>query len=292
MIDEMPVVGVFGIGMGPCATAAGVRSIGALAEELGYESLWAPEHVVLPSPREAPSPLDPDYPILDPLIALALAAGVTRRVRLGTGVVILPQHNPVRLAKEAASLDAVSGGRFELGVGVGYLEPEMAALGVSPRGRGARADEFLQAIQTLLYDEAPAMDGRHVSFAGIDAHPRPVQERIPVVVGGGSEAAFRRAVRFGSGWYGFALDRARVAECVSSLRTAADVAGRDFGELTITVTPTETLSADVVADYAALGVHRLAAMQPDFRHRVVTAAEFEEFVRANAPGEIGAAAVA
>ena len=135
--------------MGPCATAAGLRRFGALAEESGYESVWAPEHVVLPSPRQAPSPLDPDYPILDPLIALALVAGVTRRVRLGTGVLILPQHNPVRLAKEAASLDVLSEGRVVLGVGVGYLEPEMEAMGVSPRGRGARADEFLDALHTL-----------------------------------------------------------------------------------------------------------------------------------------------
>lgn len=276
--------------MGPCATAAGLRRIGALAEELGYESLWAPEHVVLPSPRQSPSPMDPDYPILDPLIALALVAGVTRRVRLGTGVLILPQHNPVRLAKEVASLDVVSEGRTVLGVGVGYLEPEMAAMGVTPRGRGARADEFLQAMRTLWYDEAPAMDGSHVSFSGVDAWPRPVQERIPVVVGGRSPAAFRRAVRYGSGWYGFRLDRARAEGDISSLRASASAAGRDPSELTVTVTPTEKLTPEVVADYAALGVHRLAVMQPDFRFRVVTAGEFEEFVYANAPGEVGAAA--
>jgi probable F420-dependent oxidoreductase len=251
--------------------------------------VWAPEHVVLPSPRQAPSPLDPDHPILDPLIALALVAGVTRRVRLGTGVLILPQHNPVRLAKEVASLDVLSEGRVLLGVGVGYLEPEMVAMGVSPRGRGARADEFLDALHTLWYDKAPVMDGQHVAFSEVDAHPRPVQAHVPLVVGGRAEAAFRRAVRYGSGWYGFALDRARVASDISTLRAVASAAGRDFGELTVTITPTETLTPEVVADYAELGVHRLAVMQPEFRYRVVTAAEFEEFVLANAPREVGAA---
>ncbi|MBS2537173.1 LLM class F420-dependent oxidoreductase [Catenulispora sp. NF23] len=285
-----PVVGVFGIGMGPCATAAGLRDVGTLAEELGYESVWAPEHTVLPSPRRSPSPLDPDHPILDPLIALALVAGVTRRVRLGTGVLILPQHNPVRLAKAVASLDVVSDGRAVLGLGVGYLEPEMEAMGVSPRGRGARSDEFIEAMQALWYDKAPAMDGRHVSFSQVDAHPRPVQARVPLVVGGRTEAAFRRAVRYGSGWYGFALDRAAVQTCISALRTAAEAAGRDLSELTITVTPNETLTPEVVADYAQLGVHRLAVMRPGSRDRVVGWSEFEEFVRANAPREIGATA--
>ncbi|WP_194897631.1 LLM class F420-dependent oxidoreductase [Catenulispora pinisilvae] len=281
-------MGVFGIGMGPCATASGLRNVGKLAEELGYESVWAPEHTVLPSPRQSPSPLDPDHPILDPLIALALVAGVTRRVRLGTGVLILPQHNPVRLAKAVASLDVVSDGRAVLGLGVGYLEPEMEAMGVSPRGRGARSDEFIEAMQALWYDKAPAMDGRHVSFSQVDAYPRPVQPRVPLVVGGHTEAAFRRTVRYGSGWYGFALDRAAVKTYISVLRTAAEAAGRDLSELTITVTPNETLTPEVVADYAQLGVHRLAVMQPGSRDRVLGWGEFEEFVRANAPREIGA----
>src|SRR2546421_5289302 len=141
----MPTLGLFGTNMGACACAEGASQIGALAEQLGFDSLWMGEHVVAPRPHAAPSPIAPDYPILDPLVALAMIAGQTRQVLLATGIVILPQRNPVVLAKQLASLDVLSEGRLIFGMGVGYLEPEMRAVGVPMEGRGARATEYLGA---------------------------------------------------------------------------------------------------------------------------------------------------
>src|SRR3954465_13440853 len=138
----MPPLGLFGANMGPCAGAEGAIKIADLAEQLGYDSLWMGEHVVAPSPRVPPSMIEPDYPILDPLVTLGLVAARTRRVRLATGIVILPQRNPVVLAKALATLDVVSRGRLVFGMGVGYVEPEMSAVGVPMEGRGARADEY------------------------------------------------------------------------------------------------------------------------------------------------------
>jgi probable F420-dependent oxidoreductase len=285
----MPTLGLFGANMGVCATAEGAIRIGALAEELGYDSLWMGEHVVAPSPRVKPSPIEPDYPILDPLVALARVAGETARVRLATGIVILPQRNPVVLAKQLASLDVLSDGRLVFGLGVGYVEPEMRAVGVPMEGRGARADEYLQAMRSLWEDEAPAFRGRYVELEGVDAHPRPAQQRIPVVVGGHSPAAHRRAVRHGDGWYGFMLDRSTTAEQLGSLRREAEAADRDPGELTITVSPSEPLDADVVRDYAEVGVDRLAVVpRPAFWKGEQALAELEAFVRANAPERVGA----
>jgi len=285
----MPTVGLFGINMGACATPHGAIQAARLAEQLGYDSLWAGEHVVAPRPRAAPSLIEPDYPILDPLVALGLLAAATNRVRLATGIVILPQRNPVVLAKQVASLDVLSRGRFELGIGVGYVEPEMRAVGTPMAGRGARADEYLRAMRSLWADDAPAFRGRHVEFDGIDAHPRPVQQPLPVVVGGHSRAAHRRTVRHADGWYGFLLDRDATATQVESLRREATAVGRAFEELTITVSPAERLDPEVVSDYAALGVTRLAVVPPrGFWTRAdFPLADLDDFVHAHAPERLG-----
>jgi probable F420-dependent oxidoreductase len=285
-----PTLGLFGPNMGACATPDGAAAAAALAEELGYDSLWLGEHVVAPSPRVPPSPVEPEYPLLDPLVTLGFMAAATKRLLLATGIIILPQRNPLVLAKELATLDVLSRGRLVFGLGVGYLEPEMRAIGVPMDGRGTRADEYLAAMRSLWADEAPAYRGRYVEFEGVDAHPRPVQSPIPVVVGGHSRAAHRRTVRHANGWYGFALDREATVRNLDSLREEARTAGRDMGELTITVSPTERLDPDVVRDYAELGVDRLAILPPGgFRANAdYPLSKLEDFVRANAPERLGA----
>jgi probable F420-dependent oxidoreductase len=252
-------LGLFSVNMGSCSQPDGLVSAARAAEAAGFESLWAGEHVVLPDPQVPPSPMAPQDPALDPLLALTWAAAATSTIRLATGIVILPQRNPVVLAKQIASLDALSGGRFTFGVGVGYLEPEFRAIGANFEERGAVSDEYLDAIAHLWYDEHPEHHGRYVDFAGIDAHPRPVQRPIPIVVGGHTRAAFRRAVGRAHGWYGFALTAESAAEYLATLRAEAARVDRpaELGALEITVTPRGRLTRESAAAFAELGVDRL-----------------------------------
>lgn len=260
-MDGVLRIGLFSVNSYICSRPATASRIARLAEEAGFESLWAGEHVVLPDPRVAPSPMEPGDPILEPLVSLAFLAGQTRSLRLGTGIVILPQRNPVVLAKAVASLDVLSGGRLLLGIGVGYLEPELAALGVSMHERGARTDEYLAAMRSLWYDAKPGYEGRFVRFAGVQASPRP--GRVPIVVGGHSPGAFRRAVEQGHGWYGWGLDLARTAACVQALHAAGERYQRpaELGRLEVTVTPNATPDRAEARRFAALGVDRLV-VQP------------------------------
>ena len=268
--------GLFAINMGPCSQPETAVRVAQAAEAAGFESVWTGEHVVLPDPQVAPSPLAPDYPILDPAVALAFLAGQTRTIRLGTGIIILPQRNPMLLAKELGSLDVVSGGRLLFGVGIGYLKPEFDALGVPFEHKGPRAMDYLQAMLALWTQERPVYEGGFVTFRNIQAMPRPHQRpHPPVIIGGHTTAAFQRAVRYGNGWYGFALDLEKTAACLDGLRTAQKRYGRSarLGDLDITVTPSARLSQETVQQYAALGVHRLVLYR-----RASTEAQLLEFI--------------
>lgn len=255
-------LGLFSINMGPRAEPGPLADAARAAEAAGFESLWAGEHVVLPDPQVPPSPMAPQDPALDPIVALTWAAAATRSIRLGTGIVILPQRNPVVLAKEVASLDVLSGGRLTFGVGVGYLEPEFRAVGADFAARGRVTDEHLDAMERLWYDDHPEHHGAYADFAGIDAHPRPVQHPIPLVIGGHTPAAYGRAVGRAQGWYGFSLTPETTAPCLAGLRRAADQRPRrpDLGPLEISVTPRGRLTNETAAAFAELGVHRLIVM--------------------------------
>lgn len=257
-------LGLFHINMGVRCRPDVLASMAAEAEAAGFDSLWAGEHIVLPDPQVPPSPMAPQDPALDPLLGLCWAAANTTTIKLATGIVILPQRNPVVLAKQLASLDVLSAGRLMLGIGVGYLEPEFAAIGANFAERGAVTDEFLAAMQRLWYDERPAFRGRFVDFAGVDAHPRPVQRPVPVIIGGHSPPAFRRAVASGHGWYGFAMRPEDVRACVERLRLAGDHVERpaELGELELTVTPRGRLTPERAAAFAEAGVHRLVPAPP------------------------------
>src|SRR5437867_180056 len=174
--------GLFGINIGPCADPLVARRVAEEAEAAGFESVWTGEHVVLPDPQVSPSPVPPETPFLDPAVSLAYVAAHTRALRLGTGIIILPQRNPLVLAKELASLDVLSGGRLIFGLGIGYLRPEFDALGVSFDDKGARAMEYLGAMRAVWTDDKPAFDGRFVAFRGIQSLPRPVQKPHPPIV--------------------------------------------------------------------------------------------------------------
>ncbi|MGI8854899.1 MAG: LLM class F420-dependent oxidoreductase [Thermomicrobiales bacterium] len=264
MPDSMKI-GLFDLNTGACSVPDVAARVARLAEDAGFDSLWAGEHVVLPDPRVPPSPMEPSDPILDPIIALTFLAAQTRRVCLGTGIIILPQRNPLVLAKEIASLDVLCGGRFIFGVGVGYLEPEFRALGIPFADRGPRTDDYLAAMRAIWSETAPTYQGRFTQFAGVQAYPRPVQQPgPPVVVGGRSPGAYRRAVQQGAGWYGFALSLDRTAEAIAALRETSDRYERpaSLGALEISVTPRGPVMPDDAARYAALGVHRLILRPP------------------------------
>ncbi|MFI0452544.1 TIGR03619 family F420-dependent LLM class oxidoreductase [Actinomadura sp. 6N118] len=274
-----PTIGLFGANLHACAEPFGAARVAALAEELGYDSLWVADHPALPSPRTEQSPMEPDEPLLEPVVALAHLAAHTERILLGTGCVVLPQRNPVILAKQLAGIDVLSRGRLVFGVAVGYLEAEMRAIGIPMEGRGARADEYLQAMSSLWYDEKPEFHGEYVDFEGVDAYPRPVQHPVPVVVGGHSPAAHRRAARHGA-WMGWLLGLRATAEQLAALRATE-------ATVHVSVVPQRRLDPDVVRAYGELGVDRLIAIPP----LGLRPEELIQFVTDHAPERLEARAV-
>ena len=257
-------LGVFGLNSGPVHDAASVAELAPAAESLGIDSWWVGEHVVLPSPQVPPSPAKPELPMVDPLVHLPFVAAITKKMALATGIIILPQRNPVVLAKQVASLDVMSGGRFWFGIGVGYLKPEFDAIGAPFDDRGQRTDQYLDAMQALWTQPAPiSFSSPLVQFSGIDANPRPLQAGgPPVVVGGHTPPAYRRAVSRAHQWYGFYRSPAQVSTDLAALRKAADQVDRPagLGRLEITVTPSGPLTRELVDAYAAAGVDRLVSM--------------------------------
>ena len=256
-------LGIFGINTGPCAAPETAAKVARAAEAAGFESVWTGEHVVLPDPQAPPSPAPPQHPMLDPAVALAFLAAHTERVRLATGIIILPQRNPVVLAKELASVDVLSQGRLIFGLGAGYLKPEFAAVGARFDDRGARTDEYIDAIRALWTEPQPTFAGRTVRFAGIDAQPRPVQKPHPkVVVGGTSPAALRRAILRGNGWYGFLRDLEVTKADLAGLAAARRELERPaaLGALELSVTPLPRIDLDTAQRYRDLGVERLVLL--------------------------------
>ncbi len=252
--------GLFGIGSGPCADPDVSIAVAQAAEAAGFESVWTGEHVVLPDPQAPPSPAPPDFPMLHPSAVLSFLAAVTQTLRLGSGIILLPQRNPVVLAKELASTDVLSKGRLIFGLGVGYLKAEFDALGVPFEHRGARADEYLEAMIALWSEEKPSYHGRYVSFSGVRAEPRPVQQPHPeIVVGGMTDSAYRRAVSRAQGWYGFALDLEGTQKSLHGLERANKAVKRPaaLGQLELSVTPALPLDRDSVKRFEDLGIQRL-----------------------------------
>lgn len=258
-------LGLFGINFGACAEPENAKSVAQEAEAAGFESLWTGEHVVLPDPQAPPSPSPPETPFLDPAVSLAFVAAHTTSILLGTGIIILPQRNPLVLAKELASVDVVSHGRLIFGLGIGYLKAEFDALGIPFEDKGARAMEYLAAMLAVWTQDKPEHHGRFVSFAGIQSLPRPRRKpHPPIVIGGATPPAFQRAVRHGNGWYGFALDLEATRACIQGLKDAERQLGRPeaLGGLEISVTPRGKIDRDVARRYADLGVERLILYRP------------------------------
>jgi probable F420-dependent oxidoreductase len=238
-------------------------SLGQIAEEHGFESIWTVEHVVVPAGYESQYPYSPtgrmpgpeESPIPDPLIWLTWVGAATTRLRLATGILILPQRNPVILAKELATLDVLSGGRVELGVGVGWLREEFDALGVPFEERGARTDEYIEALRCLWQDDEPCFVGRYARFDRAKCYPKPAQGTIPIHVGGHTMPAARRAGRLGDGFFPGRSTDDELVPLLETMRASAKDAGRD--PEAIEVTAGGAMDLDGVRRFADLGVDRV-----------------------------------
>ncbi|MCP4226379.1 MAG: LLM class F420-dependent oxidoreductase, partial [Actinomycetia bacterium] len=198
--------------------------IARVAEAVGFESVWGGEHVVMPTTIESrypytadgKVPATPETPIPDPLIWLSYVAAVAPTLRLGTCILILPQRNPLVLAKELATLDHLSGGRVELGIGVGWLKEEFDALGVSWEQRGKRNDEYVEVLRTVWSGSHVEFHGEFVDFEPLTSTPPPAQGRdIPILVGGDTKVAMRRAARLADGYFPGESDPDRLGELIA-----------------------------------------------------------------------------
>ncbi|MDG1464552.1 MAG: LLM class F420-dependent oxidoreductase [Acidimicrobiales bacterium] len=258
-------VGIAFANIGPFGSAEGAAAVGRSAEAAGIDSLWTVEHVVYPDEYGSTYPYDdsgrmamaPDTDLTDPLTWLTWVGAHTSTLRLATGILILPERNPVVLAKQLGTMDALTGGRVDLGIGVGWLREEFDALGIPWERRGARTDEYVAAMRTLWSGNSVSFDGDFVSFSGVSSNPKPVNGSVPIVIGGHSDAAARRAGRLGDGfWPG----KGDLDHLLDVMRREAEAHDRDPDAIEVTWAGDLTAGEDPVAAAAALdakGVSRV-----------------------------------
>ncbi len=267
--------GLHGVGSGSTVKPEPLAQVAREAERLGYESIWIPEHLAVPVEMRTPYPYSDDgkFPggamvaLHDPFLALAYAAACTEKIKLGTGVFVLPLRNAIAVAKSVASLDVLSNGRALFGVGIGWLEDEFEAVGASFPDRAARAREAIRMMKVLWSEEAPRFEGRFHRFPPLGFNPKPVQKpHPPILLGGESNAALKRAAELGDGWYGAHHSPDSVRPLLATLKERAEAAGRDFSALEITVglAPGVRPDLDTVRRFADAGVHRMIVFAPGF----------------------------
>ncbi len=284
-------IGFFAVGLANLSKPEILAAAAKSAEAAGFSTVWTGEHVVFVDKIESPypyartstsPPVASDLSILNPFVALSYAAAVTSRVRLATGICLVPEYNPLLLAKLAASLDFVSNGRFLFGTGVGWLKEEFEALGIPWERRAARARESIEAMRRVWEDPTSAYSGEIVSFRGVRAFPKPVR-RIPIIVGGQTEAALRRAASYGDGWCGFNLTPDETAEKVAFLDRALAEKGRTRKGFEIFVSPLVKAGPETISEYRDAGVDELY-LAPVFDTPFATVEETERIL-----GELGRA---
>jgi len=263
------------VGSGSTAKPEPLAQVALKAEALGFESVWIPEHLAVPRQFDTPYPYSRDgkFPggdnanVHDPLIALTYIAALTERIRLGTGVFVLPLRNTLAVAKSVASLDVLSKGRLIFGVGIGWLAEEFEAVGFSFKDRAARGREAIAVMKHLWSDDEPQFDGRFHHFPKINFNPKPVQKpHPPLIFGGESDAALKRAVALGDGWYGTQFSPQRLQPITTRLKELCEAARKDFAKFEITsgIEAGIPLDLDTVKRFADVGVHRLMVLAPGF----------------------------
>lgn len=268
-------IGLFAPLSNPSATGAYLRALGRGAEKRGFHSIWVAEHVVLfddygsryPYADSGRIPVREGTGILDPFSALSFIAAVTERIRLGTGICLVPQRNPVYTAKDVATLDWLSGGRVDFGVGIGWLAEEFAALGVPFERRAARTREYLEVMRRLWCDEHPEYDGKFYHLPTTRQYPKPVQQpHPPIHMGGNADSALRRAAHLAQGWYGFNLSPEEFGAKVERLRELLAERGRPRSEMLVTICPyLRPATMELVGQYREAGADQVlfVAATPD-----------------------------
>jgi len=255
-------VGLHVLGVGSGSRPDIVAAVARRADELGFATLWCGEHVIMvdepgsryPYADDGKIAVAPDADWLDPLLALTFAAAFTSRITLATGILLLPEHNPLVVAKQAATLDVLSGGRFSLGVGIGWSADEFAAIGVPFARRTARTAEYVAAMRRVWADDVASFCGEFAHFDSVRVNPRPVHgRRLPVIVGGTTDASLGRVAEYGDGWYGFNVEAAALPDRLGVLADQCSRHGRQLRDLSIAVSVPDA-SPDVLPALAAAGV--------------------------------------
>ena len=257
-------IGLFSTFMSPRADRHLIKDIAQQAEAIGVESLWMGEHVVLfdetehpyPGAADGKLPVPPGGGMLDTVATFGYLAGLTEKLRFGTGIALISQRNPVYTAKEFATLDWLTGGRMDFGIGVGWCKEEVLASGYSWEDRGKRSDEFLELVKRFWTEDVTEFNGEHFQVPPCHMDPKPIQTpHVPIIVGGHPKAGLNRAVKYGNGWYGFALNAAHTAPILHDLTERLDAAGRTDA-FEIVITPNSNTAEELHA-FAELGVDRL-----------------------------------
>ena len=235
------------------------------AEAVGVESLWTFEHVIVPVDYASKYPYSPngkmgaapETPFVDPLIALTAIAAATKTVRLATGVNILSQANPIYLAKQTASLDFVSNGRFMLGVGIGWLEEEFKVVGTPFERRGARFDDYVQAMRKVWSGEVVEHQSEFLDWSGFKSYPLPMQNPMPVIIGGSKGRVHERIARYGNGWYAPSGDPGEIANHLTRIAAECDKLGRKASDIEVTAMWQPSAGVDALKRLAEVGVARV-----------------------------------
>tara|TARA_Y100000590_G_scaffold20176_1_gene23569 strand:+ start:1106 stop:1987 length:882 start_codon:yes stop_codon:yes gene_type:complete len=279
------------IGPGLAAYPEIISLVAKTSEECGFHSLWSPEHIVLLDEYSSKYPYNPDgkmgfapeeMDFLDPFLALTYAAAETNTIRLGTGICLVPERNPLVTAKEVASLDRLSGGRFDFGVGIGWLKEEFEAIGVPWSKRAQRTADYLEAMQAAWSPGASSHKGDFCEFSKVRSYPKPTQQpHPPIFFGGESEPALRRVGELGDGWWGINVSIEGAKQHVATIKRFAEGAGRDASNVHYAVSKNlggEEITLDEAKQYADLGIDQIivgkfAASAEEFKQYLEKTAE-------------------
>ncbi len=275
-----------GYATAPVASADYAAGLAVAAEELGFESIWPVEHVVMPEHYTSHYPYSPDgrmpipdSPVPDPIIWNTWAAAHTKTLKIGTAMVILPQHNPVVYAKALATLDQLSGGRLILGAGLGWLKEEAEAVGTEFANRGKRTDEYIEAMKVLWRDRIASYEGEYVRFKDVKCNPQPLQDGgVPIHIGGHSKAAARRAGRLGDGFLPLGGTIAALGELWKIVETTANDHDRDPSAIELTYSGAPTHDFALQIEQAGAQRMLIASVEPDLESAKQTLGTFSENV--------------